>query len=573
MIRVAVATATILLASTLSTASKPLQACGGFFCQTAPINQAGEQIVFRQEGDEITAMVRILYSGSAEEFSWVVPVPNTPEISLGSDITFTQLEFATRPQFFLERRGEQCEEFVPNFGVTPDTAGAPGNDEDDSGVFIEQELQIGPFDIDIVSSDNPDDLAIWLQDNGYELTDRGAELLAPYITDGMKFVAVKLLNGEGIDSIQPLLMKYTSDKPVIPIRLTAVAAMPDMGVLTWVVADARAVPENYEHVTPNYTRLNWYTGSGNAYASYQTLITEAMNETAEGQGFATDYAGEISDEIVSQLPNTERLDEILEDLDSRDDANFIAYSFFNFFFNSNTFSSRVAVLQRELPIEGDDVSINVAAANYQTTEGLQSQYSPEQLRAARIALRDFIVTREIEPVLNANALLPQGAYMTRLFTTLSAEEMTRDPSFSYNASMPDQAIERNALLESSCGENGTEWTLTLGEGTDREGEVVVAANQPIPFNAAPAGVDTQPAAILRERTSDDAAPELLFKAEPGVLEIAADGSVSNTGIVISDADDDSDFLGSSGPVLLLLASGLLALRRHIKLKATQLTVS
>ena len=573
MIRVAVATATILLASTLTTASKPLQACGGFFCQTTPINQAGEQIVFRQEGDEITAMVRILYSGSAEEFSWVVPVPNTPEISLGSDITFTQLEFATRPQFFLERRGEQCEEFVPNFGVTPDTAGAPGNDEDDSGVFIEQELQIGPFDIDIVSSDNPDDLAIWLQDNGYELTDRGAELLAPYITDGMKFVAVKLLNGEGIDSIQPLLMKYTSDKPVIPIRLTAVAAMPDMGVLTWVVADARAVPENYEHVTPNYTRLNWYTGSGNAYASYQTLITEAMNETAEGQGFATDYAGEISDEIVSQLPNTERLEEILEDLDSRDDANFIAYSFFNFFFNSNTFSSRVAVLQRELPIEGDDVSINVAAANYQTTAGLQSQYSPEQLRAARIALRDFIVTREIEPVLNANALLPQGAYMTRLFTTLSAEEMTKDPSFSYNASMPDQAIERNALLESSCGENGTEWTLTLGEGTDREGEVVVAANQPIPFNAAPAGVDTQPAAILRERTSDDAAPELLFKAEPGVLEIAADGSVSNTGIVISDADDDSDFLGSSGPVLLLLASGLLALRRHIKLKATQLTVS
>jgi len=498
-------------------------------------------------------------------------VPNTPEISLGSDITFTQLEFATRPQFFLERRGEQCEEFVPNFGVTPDTAGAPGNDEDDSGVFIEQELQIGPFDIDIVSSDNPDDLAIWLQDNGYELTDRGAELLAPYITDGMKFVAVKLLNGEGIDSIQPLLMKYTSDKPVIPIRLTAVAAMPDMGVLTWVVADARAVPENYEHVTPNYTRLNWYTGSGNAYASYQTLITDAMNETAEGQGFATDYAGEISDEILSQLSNIEFIEEILEDLDSRDDANFIAYSFFNFFLNN--VNARLEVLQRELPIEGDDVSINVAAANYQTTAGLQSQYSPEQLRAARIALRDFIVTREIEPVLNANALLPQGAYMTRLFTTLSAEEMTRDPSFSYNASMPDQAIERNALLESSCGENGTEWTLTLGEGTDREGEVVVAANQPIPFNAAPAGVDTQPAAILRERTSDDAAPELLFKAEPGVLEIAADGSVSNTGIVISDADDDSDFLGSSGPVLLLLASGLLALRRHIKLKATQLTVS
>jgi len=56
-------------------------------------------------------------------------------------------------------------------------------------------------------------------------------------------------------------------------------------------------------------------------------------------------------------------------------------------------------------------------------------------------------------------------------------------------------------------------------------------------------------------------------AEPGVLEIAADGSVINTGII---SDDDSGFLGSSGPALLLLVSGFLALRRHIKLKATPL---
>ncbi len=564
MIRAFVATATVLLATTLTTASMPVQACGGFFCQTTPINQAGEQIVFRQEGNDITAMVRILYSGNAEEFSWVVPVPSTPEISLGSDLTFSQLEFATRPQFFLERRGEQCEPFGPVFSGTTDGGSAPGIDEDDNdGVIIEQELTVGPFDIDIVSSDNPDDLAIWLQDNGYELTDRGAELLAPYITDGMKFVAVKLLNGEDTGAIQPLLMKYTSDKPVIPIRLTAVAAMPDMGVLAWIVADARAIPENYEHVTPNYTRLNWYTGSTNAYASYQTLITDAMNETAEGQGFATDYAGEISDEIASQLSTTEAVDSALADLDTLSDAEFIRTSSFTVF--GNNFSGRLAVLQRELPVEdSSDLSV------YFDTAALQFLYTPEQLQAARIALRDFIVTREIEPLRNATALLPQGAYMTRLFTTLSAEEMTRDPSFSYNNAMPDQPIERNALLESTCGENGTEWTLTLGEGTDREGEVVVAANQPIPFNAAPAGVSTQPAAFLRERTSDDAAPELLFKAEPGVLEIAADGSVSNTGTIISDDDDDDGFLGSSGPVLLLLASGFLALRRHKKLEATQL---
>ena len=128
--------------------------------------------------------------------------------------------------------------------------------------------------------------------------------------------------------------------------------MPDMGVLAWIVADARAVPENYEHVTPNYTRLNWYTGSGNAYASYQTLITDAMNETAEGQGFATDFAGGISDELVSQLSTTDAFESFLADLDGLSDAEYISRVLFEFVFvGGGSFDARQAVIQRELPLQ------------------------------------------------------------------------------------------------------------------------------------------------------------------------------------------------------------------------------
>jgi len=563
MIRTLTAALSAGIASLLLTITTPANACGGFFCQTTPINQAGEQIVFRQQGNEITAMVRILYSGSADEFSWVVPVPSSPEISLGADTTFDELDFATRPQFILERRGEQCETFPP-IAAPVDANTAGGNDESDDGVVIEEELEVGPFEIDIVSSDNPDDLAIWLEGNNYQLTDRGSELIAPYVTAGMKFVAVKLRDGEDTGSIQPLLMKYTSDKPVIPIRLTAVAATPDMGVLAWIVADARAVPENYEHVTPNYTRLNWFAGQFNAYASYQSLITDAMNESGGGKGFATDYAGGITEEIASRLTTPESIESFLSDIENLNDADFIVSSFFSFFSNGDV-AARFALLQRELPPQTDnDQSV------YLDSAALQFLYSPEQLSAARAALLDHIVTREIEPLRNATALLPRGAYMTRLYTTLSAEEMTLDPSFNYNSSMPEQPIERNALLESACTDNGTEWTLTLGEGTDRVGEVVVAANQPVPFAAAPAGVSTQPAAILRQRTSADAAPELIFKANLGVLEIAADGTISNSGssgvTILPDAgDDDSGFLGSTGPALIILVSGFLALRRRLRM--------
>lgn len=141
---------------------------------------------------------------------------------------------------------------------------------------------MGPFDAQIISGDDSQAVASWLAENNFDLTDRGAELLEPYVDANMKFVVLKLQSDRDVGNIQPIIMKYESEQPMIPLRLTAIAAEDDMGVLVWLLSDSRAVPENFLHVTPNYTQLNWYTGSRNAYVSYQSLITAAMDE-AGGQ--------------------------------------------------------------------------------------------------------------------------------------------------------------------------------------------------------------------------------------------------------------------------------------------------
>ncbi|MFK7857767.1 MAG: DUF2330 domain-containing protein [Granulosicoccus sp.] len=521
----------------------PAMACGGFFCTSVPINQAAEQIVFRQEEDKVTAMVRILYSGNAEDFSWVVPVPSTPEISLGADITFNELDFATRPQFQLQREGQVCPSDQPL--PQPATDAAAPNAESDRGVTIEEELTLGPFDIDIVSSDNPDDMTIWLEENGYFLEDTGRGLIEPYVLAGMKFVALKLRSGESSGSIQPLIMRYDSEKPMVPIRLTAIAAEDDMGVLVWVVNDARAIPENYEHVTPNYTRLDWYSGSFNAFASYQSLITDAMNESG-GQGFATDYAGGITDQIHSSLTDASVVENNLAQLDTiDDDAEYLS----NTLFLTTDPSAALASLQTILPLpQGQDINL------YFDIEQLAATYTPDELRQARIAVREAIVTRELEPIRNGVGLLPQGAYLTRLYTTLSADEMTVDPTFNYNSAMPDQPLLRQAQLNASCDNGVSRWSLTLGEGTGREGETVLdVTGQPIPGIDLPVELDTQPAAFLRQRTSADAAPELLFQADSSVLEILPAGSSI-------DDDNDDGFLGAGGFFWLLSGFFMLCLR-------------
>lgn len=559
----------IMLSVGLAAVSPVAQACGGFFCEQTPIDQAGEQIVFRQQGDEITAVVRILYTGDADSFSWVVPVPNEPEVSLGDDDAFVDLDIATRPQFELERRGASCDDFATDGGGDAGVAFSPDSDAESGGVDILQEFALGGFEVQLVQSNdgNPDAMATWLVDNGYDLTPRGLELLAPYVDAGMVFVALKLRSGASTGSIQPLVMKYRSEKPMIPIRLTAVAAAPDMGVQTWIVGDARAVPENYLHVTPNYARLNWYTGSQNAYASYQSLITDAMNEVEPGgendagQGFATDYAGPISAEIIAGLePSTFRernLTAELAGLDTLEDrpADFIVRALIG----RDGSSPRLLPLVDELPLpDGQSTDLYFDATR------LRETFTVEQLTSARISLRAAIETNELNALRTTLEQLPAGAYMTRLYTTLSADEMSIDPVFAYNPEMAEQALMRQAVLDQSCGDNGTEWSLTLGEGTGRNGEVVIRANQPVPFGP-PAPVDTLDAAFLQERTAGDARATLVAQATVAPLEIAADGSASQIPASRSSDSDSDGFLGlgRSGPLSLGLIGLFIALRRRI----------
>jgi len=538
----------LLVVSLVSFLPKTSVACGGFFCQFTPIVQAGEQIIFSQKGADISAMVRIFYQGDAENFSWVVPVPATLEldggVEVGSDTTFTELDVATRPQFLLDQQGEACPiNFIDGVANSAPLAESVA-DADGGGISVE-ESTVGPFDVQLVSSENPDAMAMWLEENEYDLTDRGRELIEPYVLDGMKFVGLKLRSGQSTGSIQPVILRYQSDKPMIPIRLTAIAAQEDMGVLVWITGPSRAVPDNYVHVVPNYTRLNWYSGTQNAYSSYQTLVTEAMND-AGGQGFATDMASPLNNSILSRLTSADGLQDQLTTLDTTTtDSGFIAG-----LANLGSSAAFQDELQRALPLpQGERPFV------YFDAERLAQIFNAETLAAARGTLRDSFQLIEIDPLNASLDLLPNGSYLTRLYTTLSADEMTLDPTFDFNGQMGDQSLERRATLNAACGDNGTEWTLTLGSGTGRDGELVIDAISDIPFGPLPVEVNDQAATFTIERTTAAALPDVTSQNTFGVVAINIDDAGSDTPPVNvgGDTDETPSISGGSGALSWYLA--------------------
>ena len=71
------------------------------------------------------------------------------------------------------------------------------------------------------------------------------------------FVALKLLNGVGVKSIQPIVLTFRGTEACVPLRLTAIAANPDMPVLVWVLSDKRVAPRGYFEIKIDEARIDW----------------------------------------------------------------------------------------------------------------------------------------------------------------------------------------------------------------------------------------------------------------------------------------------------------------------------
>ncbi len=271
-----------------------VRACGGLFCQGSAVDQNAERIIFTQNNDgTVSAIIQIQYTGFSSDFSWVLPIP-TPitaddiEVPEDAMAAFTELEIATNP-IFIPPPFPDC---AP---VAVAVAEGGGARADDGDVEVFASGEVGPYAFDVIGSDDPTALIIWLRDHDYRVTEPMEPLINVYVEEGMVFLAMQLLPEQGAQDIQPVKVTYETDNPMIPLRLTAVAANPDMAVLTWFYADHQTVPVNYAHMEIPDEDITFFTFGGN---DYRQLIGEYADRF-NGQAFVTEYAAPTSNLPVS----------------------------------------------------------------------------------------------------------------------------------------------------------------------------------------------------------------------------------------------------------------------------------
>ena len=464
---------------------RPAAACGGFFCSaTNPVNQAAEHIVFAQNTDgTVTAVIEIQYEGPAEKFSWLLPISSVPmgdEIAVASNVALQRLQQATNPQYNLMVRVEgTCDQRTNDsqLGGPSATAGPGGVNLEDGGrgVTVEAQGVVGSFEWTVISLDDtltdPADAAIeWLGQNGYDVPEGAAALLRPYLEDGLYLLALKLVKGASVGSIRPIVLTYDATLPMIPIKPTAVAANDDMGVLTWVLGDAQAVPKNYYALELNEARIDWF----NANNTYNQVVTEAAVD-AGGQGFVTEMAGPTS-QLQGAVWSTG---------------------------DQNQYETLVGLAN-----EGRTDLFTNAAQMYGQFDGFWESVEPhltlptgvtlQQVKDCPYCFPNLVVDAAwlselesdvIQPMRLVQELIDAHPQVTRLYTTMSANEMTADPLFTFNADLKDVSNIHTAerIIECAPGyyQDEAPWRIELPQGG-------VIRGGPSDVGTWPTAFDTQP---------------------------------------------------------------------------------
>ena len=258
-------------------------------------------------------ILSVSFEGDAEDFAWVVPVPDQPEIAVSDPELFWELSDFTATEAPRGGGGFGCLFY----------GAAPGNQD---GVDVIEEEVVGPYATAILSATNATALADWLNANGYIFPEDGEEIISEYIEKEWYFVATKI-NAMDEDTgyalaegdIEPIVLSFASEEIVYPLRITSLSATKSQ-VLLYVLTDHIMVPDQYPlHIGYGNWEDNAFTIEfGNNVSvedlpEYYEILPELVSTYLPGDEFyLTKLRGSISaDQMVDiQLVSYEEGDSL-----------------------------------------------------------------------------------------------------------------------------------------------------------------------------------------------------------------------------------------------------------------------
>jgi hypothetical protein len=268
------------LAGAATFEAKDASACGGcFIAQSENTVVTGHKMILSISQQQTTLYDQIVYSGAPESFAWILPVSGLATVGLSSDALFQTLDQQTTvtvnsPQI-------TCPP-PPSCGFAAGAGGAVSyttTATTTGGVTVVAQQTVGPYETVQLNSTDPNALADWLTQHGYNVPSDIQPVINAYVNEGFDFLALKLVPGQGVNAMRPVRISTPGASAVMPLRMVAAGTGPITPITLWVMGEGRYATTNMPSFEIDESQLvwDWDTQSSNYGALKQAGFAASNN--------------------------------------------------------------------------------------------------------------------------------------------------------------------------------------------------------------------------------------------------------------------------------------------------------
>jgi Uncharacterized protein conserved in bacteria (DUF2330) len=157
-------------------------------------------------------------------------------------------------------------------------------------------VTVGPYEVVQLHSKDGSALNTWLDSHGYKIAAADAPVVAHYVAEGMDFLAMKLVPGEGVSAMQPVRVTTQGAFPTLPLRMVSVGTGATTGITIWVVADGRWEPQNFPFFTIGNADLVW---DWNTNSSNYEALRQSKEKALHGAGWLIESSLELNQNTIA----------------------------------------------------------------------------------------------------------------------------------------------------------------------------------------------------------------------------------------------------------------------------------
>jgi hypothetical protein len=240
-------------------------------------------MAFATSQDRTVLWDQFEYTGSPEDFSWVLPIRPGAYLEASTDAWFESLESVTQTR--VVSPALQCTPpdtsdgcGCPAFGGMDSAESAGGTSDPNGGgmggVDVIHRGTVGPYETVTLRSTDGDALTTWLGDNGYFIPLDIEPVIAAYVAEGADFVALRLQPGVGVQQMTPVRVVTPGGDAILPLRMVAAGTGESVEIVLYVIGELRFEMPDFTQVAVNAGDLVWDFGTNNS--NYLELRRQAL---------------------------------------------------------------------------------------------------------------------------------------------------------------------------------------------------------------------------------------------------------------------------------------------------------